>query len=79
MSIKENDPVKNPKHYDLGLNGIESIDVTKAVLGHEGFKKYCRGNVLKYIMRADRKNGVEDLKKAKVFLEWEIELIENEN
>lgn len=67
------DSVRHPSHYRLeGLKGIESIDIIKAVLGAEGFKKFCRGNALKYLIRADRKNGLEDLKKAAVYLNWEI-------
>ena len=61
---RENDNVKTPAHYDLNLNGVESIDVVRAVLGDEGFRKHCRGCALKYLMRADKKNGLEDLKKA---------------
>lgn len=68
------DIVNDPQHYKLDGLGIESIDVIKSVLGDE-FKAFCKGNVLKYVMRADKKNGVEDLKKAKVYLEW---LLENE-
>ena len=37
---------------------------------------WCRGNVIKYLMRFDAKNGMEDLKKAKRYLEM---LIEKEN
>nr|DAL24341.1 MAG TPA_asm: nucelotide kinase [Caudoviricetes sp.] len=67
------DSVKHPSHYRLeGLKGIECIDIIQAVLGEEGFKKFCRGNALKYLIRADRKNGLEDLKKAAVYLSWEI-------
>jgi len=67
------DPVESPRHYKLdGLN-LESIDVIKAVLGADGFKKFCRGNTLKYLIRADKKNGSEDLKKARVYLNWEVE------
>lgn len=67
------DSVRHPSHYNLeGLKGIESIDIIKAVLGAEGFKKFCRGNALKYLIRADKKNGLEDLKKAAVYLNWEI-------
>lgn len=73
------DNVNSPKHYQLpGLN-IEAIDVIKAVLGDDKFEGYCRGNVIKYILRADAKNGVEDLKKAKVYLDWEIESKEKIN
>lgn len=67
------DSVRHPEHYNLdGLKGLESIDVIKAVLGEDGFKKFCRGNTLKYLIRADKKNGLEDLKKAAVYLSWEI-------
>ena len=74
---RENDNVKTPAHYDLNLNGVESIDVVRAVLGDEGFRKHCRGCALKYLMRADKKNGLEDLKKAQRYLKWEIELREH--
>ena len=55
-----------------GLN-VEAIDVIKAVLGEDGFKAHCRGCALKYLLRADKKNRTEDLKKARVYLNWEIE------
>ena len=77
------DNITNPKHYKLNykLNGlgIEAIDVIKSVLGNEKFEGYCRGNVIKYILRADSKNGVEDLKKAQVYLNWEILSKENDS
>ena len=34
---------------------------------------YFQGNVIKYVMRYKDKNGVEDLKKAKHYLEYMIE------
>lgn len=68
----DNDTVNEPKHYRLDGLGIESIDVIKAVLREDGFKAFCRGNALKYLIRADRKGGVEDLEKARVYLNWEI-------
>lgn len=68
------DSVRHPKHYELeGLNGIESIDIIKSVLGKIGFEDFCRGNELKYLIRANKKNGLEDLRKAQVYLGWEIE------
>lgn len=66
------DKITNPKHYKLNGLDIEAIDVIKSVLGKEKFEGYCRGNVIKYILRADSKNGIEDLKKAQVYLNWEI-------
>lgn len=70
---QKDERVDKPSHYMLvGLN-IESIDVIRSVLGIEGFKKHCRGCALKYLLRADKKNGLEDLKKARVYLNWEID------
>lgn len=66
------DSVNEPKHYKLDGLDIESIDVIRAVLGEGGFKAFCRGNALKYLIRADRKGGVEDLEKARVYLNWGI-------
>lgn len=72
------DKIKSPSHYKLeGLN-CETIDVVKARLGKEGFKAFCIGNVLKYVLRAEKKNGLEDYKKSKQYLEWIIEGEEND-
>lgn len=72
------DNIYNPKHYDLeGLN-IASIDVIKSVLGNDRFRGFCRGNALKYLIRADRKGNAEDLKKADVYINWEIDTIAEE-
>ena len=75
--IPDEEAVNHPKHYKLDGLDIEAIDVIRSVLGAEKFRGYCRGNVLKYLIRAENKNGTEDLKKAKVYLEWEIESNEN--
>ena len=66
------DNVKHPAHYDLPGLPVESIDVVRAVLGPEGFRKFCRGNALKYLIRADKKGGAEDLQKAMVYINWEL-------
>lgn len=61
------DMVNNPPHYKQG--DIECIDAIKAALGAEGFKAYCRGQVIKYIWRAEHKeNPAEDIKKAQWYL-----------
>lgn len=61
-----NDPVNNPKHYCNHPSGIECIQITE----HMGF---CLGNAVKYIWRADLKNdAIEDLNKAKWYIEREI-------
>ena len=70
---QKDERVDKPSHYMLdGLN-VESIDVIRSVLGIDGFKAHCRGCALKYLLRANKKNGLEDLKKARVYLNWEID------
>lgn len=67
------DIINSPDHYKLpGLN-VEAIDVVRAVLGPDKFQGFCRGNEIKYLIRAERKNGIEDLEKAQKYLSWEIE------
>lgn len=68
-----NDAVHHPSHYTLPGLTIESVDVIRAVLTPEEFKGWCKGNALKYSLRAGRKDPtkeVQDLAKAGVFLSW---------
>lgn len=68
------DNVNRPRHYQLSLpENAQVIDIIRAVLGDKEFEAYCRGNIIKYILRADKKNGLEDLEKARVYLGWEID------
>ena len=39
---------------------------------------FCEGNIVKYIARWKAKNGIEDLKKARWYIDFLIESIENE-
>ena len=60
------DPVDHPVHYTSHASGIEVIQITE----HMGF---CLGNAVKYILRCDLKgNAIEDLKKARWYLDREI-------
>ena len=65
------DNVKHPSHYCQG--GIECIKAIEASMTPEEFQGYCKGNVMKYVWRFREKNGLEDLKKAQVYLGWMIE------
>ena len=65
------DTVNHPAHYTYG--GIECIEAIKASMTADGFCDYCKGNILKYIWRWRSKGGVEDLKKARVYLDWLIQ------
>lgn len=69
------DMVNHPSHYS---GGIEVIDYIRDKLTPEGFTEYCCGNVLKYISRWRKKDGIQDLKKAQVYLGWMIESAEKE-
>ena len=71
------DTPQSPKHYKKG--GIEVRDIWKAKLTKEELKGLYKGNILKYIIRADYKNRVEDYKKAKVYLDWLIEECKEES
>jgi len=71
---EEFDIVKRPKHY--ADKEIEVIDYIKDTLTKEEFQGYLSGNILKYISRYNLKNGVEDLKKARYYLEKLISILE---
>ena len=71
----ENDPVNHPSHYNFG-----SIEVLEAI--HAWGLKFARGNAVKYIVRAGRKDPkkeVEDLKKAVFYLNYEISRLEGKD
>ena len=59
--------VNHPSHYKTGK--YECIEVMHEVFGEEAVKQFCRLNAFKYLWRSDRKNGEEDLKKAKWYLD----------
>ena len=66
----ENNPdmVSHPKHYTQG--GIECIDALKAAtVGKRGIEAVCVANVIKYLWRYEEKNGIEDIRKAKFYIE----------
>jgi hypothetical protein len=62
------DKVNHPSHYTNHPSGVECIDVTEHM-------NFCLGNAIKYIWRAGLKDtspAVEDLEKAKWYIEREI-------
>jgi len=65
------DKVTHPEHYTAG--SIECIDYIKDSLSREEWIGYLRGNIVKYMHRFRNKNGIEDLRKAEVYLGWLIE------
>lgn len=64
--------VNHPKHYNK--SAIECIDaIESAIVGKTGIDAFCIGNAIKYMWRCEEKGGIEDLKKAKWYLDRLIE------
>lgn len=75
----ENDLVNHPSHYKT-KSGLETIDVIEAFTdGLNGSEATHTGNVLKYVCRWKKKNGLTDLKKAQWYLNRLIEQVETES
>ena len=69
------DMVNHPPHYNV--EGFEVIDIIKAFTeGLKGIVAVDDGNAIKYILRWPHKNGVEDLKKARWYIDHLIKTLE---
>lgn len=78
LDICNEDSVNHPKHY-LTRKGIETIDVIEAFTdGLDGIEAVCTANVIKYICRWKKKNGLQDLEKAEWYLKKLMEVIKHE-
>ncbi len=63
------DNINHPRHYNSHPGGVQPIELTQHM-------SFCLGNVIKYTMRYELKGGLEDLKKARWYLNKEIERLE---
>jgi hypothetical protein len=64
------DMVNQPPHYTDHPSGVECIAITEHM-------NFCLGNAIKYIWRAGSKGeALEDLKKARWYVEREIARLE---
>lgn len=71
------DDVNHPEHYQ-NIAGVEAIDILNDVVKDlPGKQASMLWNTLKYLFRFQKKNGVEDLKKAQNYLKWLIDITEN--
>ena len=62
----------NPPHYQDHPSGVEGIQITEHM-------NFCLGNAIKYIWRAGLKNNaIEDLRKARWYIDREIARIDHE-
>ena len=64
-SAQDHDPVNHSRHYTAYSSGVECIEITEHM-------NFTLGNAIKYIWRADSKNGIEDLEKAAWYINREI-------
>ena len=70
------DMVNHPSHYTQG--GIECIDALKAAtVSKTGIEAVCTANAIKYLWRYEEKNGIEDVKKARWYIDRLIKELEN--
>lgn len=70
------DVVNHPGHYETGK--FECIEVMQEALGVDAVKDFCICNAFKYLYRHKRKNGLEDIKKAKWYIDKYLELSDKE-
>ena len=68
----EKEEINHPDRYAGGK--FECIDVMLDVFGADAVKHFCILNAFKYLWRAEKKNGVEDIEKAVWYLNKYIEL-----
>lgn len=65
--MKTPDPV-NPQHYKNG--GVECIDaMAAATINKPGIQAVCVANIIKYLWRYESKNRLEDVRKARWYLD----------
>ena len=68
------DVVNKPVHYQGRVECIDAIEA--ATEGLAGIEAVCTANVLKYAWRWKKKNGVQDLRKARWYLDRLISALE---
>lgn len=72
--VSKYDNVNNPKHY-CGHVSVECIEVMRVTYGEVAVYNFCLANAFKYLWRYKDKNGEEDIKKAKWYLDYAESLI----
>jgi Protein of unknwon function (DUF3310) len=60
---QEEDLINKPNHYHKG--GIDIYEIMQAKCTPEEYRGFCKGNILKYVLRESMKGGVQDLEKMK--------------
>ena len=74
-TVAKHDNVDRPAHYNQGkVECIEALE--SATTGLTGIEAVCTANAIKYLWRWKGKNGVEDLEKARWYIERLIAKLE---
>ncbi|WP_449454429.1 DUF3310 domain-containing protein [Streptococcus suis] len=74
--MEQFDNITKPKHYQ-GKYGLQAMDVVRNFMWDlKGVAAGAWWNTMKYLLRFQKKNGIEDLKKARQNLDWLIEELE---
>ena len=61
---------------EIKLYTDETTEAHKDFLAEETLRSYYKGKILKHLLHEREKNGLEDLKRARKYLDWLIELEE---
>lgn len=78
-SVIESEELENTKRYQTS-SGKQLFDVLEDdLLTYEELRGFYKGNIYKYTHRYKQKNGIEDLKKVKVYVDQLIKLEEKQN
>lgn len=76
------DNVNNPKHYVVDIDGekVNTLKMVQAVVRPitNGVVASAVKDILKYVIRAEKKNGLEDYKKARFYLDEIIKELEKD-
>ena len=76
---KNKEMVNHPDHYQSS-NGIEVIDMIAAFTKDlDGVEAFDVGNIIKYVTRYKKKNGLEDVKKAAWYCNHLVEYLESKS
>lgn len=71
---QKEDTIHSPSHYKIKGCKFESIHLLSNIIEElPGNLAFYVGNAIKYLIRAEKKNGREDYEKAKVYLQWAID------
>jgi len=67
---------KGPEHHNKGK--VECIEAIKEAMTKEAFLGFCKGSALECLWRYEHKGGLADIKKARAYLNYMVEALEEE-